>query len=289
MSLLLRTNLALAAVFILAAAAAGWIGRVALEANARHDALAQAGLMMDSALAIRAYTSREIVPLLDDRMKTEFLPQSVPFYAAAQNFLRLRDKYPQYAYKEATLNPTNPRDRAADWESDIIQRFRNDPAAHEMVGERDTPMGASLYLARPIHADPACLGCHSLPAAAPRTLIARYGSDNGFGWQANEIIGAQVVTVPLANAVANAQRAFHDLMLLLLAVFAGLLLAINGILYTVVVRPLRQISSLAETLSLGSEAAGEFPDRGAEEITALGRSFTRMQKSLAKSLQLLGS
>jgi hypothetical protein len=57
-------------------------------------------------------------------------------------------------YKEAALNPTNPRDRAVDWEADIINTFRNHPgAAKELVGERDTPTGRSLYLARPIAED----------------------------------------------------------------------------------------------------------------------------------------
>ena len=73
----------------------------------------------------------------------------MPFYAATQNF-KLRERHPEYTYKEATLNPTNPRDRAADWEGDIIQRFRNDAHAQEVVGERDTPLGKSLYVARPI-------------------------------------------------------------------------------------------------------------------------------------------
>ena len=69
---------------------------------------------------------------------------------------------------EATLNPTNLRDRATDWEGDMMQQFRNDPQTREIIGERDTPMGRSLYLARPITAEAKCLVCHSVPAAAPR-------------------------------------------------------------------------------------------------------------------------
>ena len=83
--------------------------------------------MMDSALSMRAYTSEEIVPLLSAQMAKDFLPQSVPSYAATQNFLKLREHHPEYAYREATLNPTNLRDRATDWEADIVQQFRNDP------------------------------------------------------------------------------------------------------------------------------------------------------------------
>ena len=129
MSLLTRINLALGAVFIVAALTAGYACRSILEANAQREVFAEAGLMMDSALAIRDYTANEILPLLSERIQSEFPPQSVPFYAATQNFLRLRARHPEYMYKEATLNPMNPRDRAADWESDIIQRFRSDAHA----------------------------------------------------------------------------------------------------------------------------------------------------------------
>ena len=79
--------------------------------------------------AVLIIAANEILPLLSGRMENDFPPQSVPFYAATQNFLQLRARHPEYMYKEATLNPTNPRDRAADWEADIIQRFRSDTRA----------------------------------------------------------------------------------------------------------------------------------------------------------------
>jgi HAMP domain-containing protein len=287
MSLLTRINLALAAVFLVAALTAGYVCRSILEANAQREVFAEAGLMMDSAMAIRDYTANEILPLLGERMQSEFPPQSVPFYAATQNFLRLRARHPEYMYKEATLNPMNPRDRAADWESDIIQRFRGDAHAREMVGERDTPMGKSLYLARPIRNEAQCSTCHSTPAAAPRTLIARYGNNNGFGWQDNEVVGAQIVSVPFANAAANADRAFQAFMVSLAAIFAAVFFVVNAVLYLLVVRPVRQIARIADRLSLGDMSAEDFSRRGAKEIASLTRSFNRMRKSLEKALQLL--
>jgi HAMP domain-containing protein len=287
MSLLIRINLALGAVFIIAALIVGYACRAILEANAQREVFADAGLMMDSALAIRDYTANEIVPLLSGRIQSEFPPQSVPFYAATQNFLRLRVRHPEYTYKEATLNPMNPRDRAADWEGDIIQRFRNDANAKEMVGERDTPMGKSLYLARPIRNESGCSPCHSTPSVAPQSLIARYGSVNGFGWQTNEIVGAQVVSVPFASATANADRAFRAFMVSLIAVFAVVFLVVNGVLYLLVVRPVRQIARVADRLSLGDMSAEDFPQHGAEEIASVTRSFNRMRKSLEKAMRLL--
>ncbi|HEX3396425.1 MAG TPA: DUF3365 domain-containing protein [Steroidobacteraceae bacterium] len=289
MSLLFRINAALGAVFLIAALLAAYICWTMLEANAQREVLAEAGLMMDSAAAVRAYTATEILPLISARMKEEFPPQSVPSYAATQNFLKFHERHPEYAYKEATLNPTNPRDRAADWEGDIIQRFRNDGQVQQVIGERDTPMGKSLYLARPIRAKPECLACHSTPSAAPQSLLARYGGDNGFGWQPNEIVAAQVVSVPFESAAANARREFRAFMSLLVAVFAAAFLVVNLLLYRLVVRPVRQIASVADRVSQGDMSAEEFAPGGATEIASVTRSFARMRKSLEKALRLLGT
>jgi HAMP domain-containing protein len=287
MSLLVRINLALGAVFVVAALITGYACRTILEANAQREVFAQAGLMMDSALAIRDYTANEILPLLSERFPKDFPPQSVPFYAATQNFLRLRERHPEYTYKEATLNPMNPRDRPADWEGDIIQRFRNDEHTQEVVGERDTPMGKSLYVARPIRNEAECSACHSSPSAAPPTLIARYGSSNGFGWQNGEVVGAQVISLPLASATANADRAFRAFMISLAAVFAAVFAVVDAVLYLLVVRPMRQIARVADRVSLGDMSAEQFPPRGAREIASVTRSFAHMRKSLEKALRLL--
>ena len=287
MSLLVRINVALAMTFTLAALAVGYVCSVMLQTNAKREVLQNAGLMLDSALAIREYTAEEILPLLDAQMKNEFLPQSIPFYAASQNFLRLHQRHPDYAYKEATLNPTNPRDRASDWEADLVQQFRNDAQTREISGERDTPMGRSLYLARPIHVEAECLGCHSRAASAPQSLLARYGGNNGFGWQPNEIVGAQVMTVPFASATASAARIFQRIMTSIVIILVAALLIVNAMLYFAIVRPVRRIAGVADEISLGNLSAGEFPARNSPELGALVRSFNRLRISLAKALKML--
>jgi protein-histidine pros-kinase len=287
MNLLLRINLSLAVIFVLGAWVASIACRSVLQASARRDILAQAELMMDSAQAIRDYTESEILPLLQTQLQSEFLPQSVPFYAATQNFLQLHRDHPQYSYKEATLNPMNLRDRAMDWEADIIQRFRNDASVREFVGERDTPMGGSLFLAKPIRTDAACMVCHSVPTAAPRSIIARYGTTNGFGWQPNDVVGARIVSVPIASAEESAARSFRAFLVSLTALFLALLLVVNAVLYAVIVRPIRRIVRIADEVSIGDTNAPQFPATGGSEIAALGRAFNRMRISLDKAVKLL--
>src|SRR5262249_29162706 len=125
----------------------------------------------------------------------------------AQAVLRtLEREFPDYSYKEAALNPTNPADRATPWEVDVIQAFKRNPNLTQFVGLRDTPTGPFLTFARPFRlTDKACLDCHSTPAAAPATMIDLYGKSNGFGWQLCDVIGAQIVSVPMSLALRRAR------------------------------------------------------------------------------------
>ena len=177
MKLIVKFNLVFIAVFLIGLGLAAHVADQLLQYNAREEMLQNARLMMEAALATRGYTSSQVRPLLQTQMKYGFLPQSVPAYAATEVFNELRKKYPEYAYKEATLNPTNPRNRAVDWEADVVNQFRNNTDHTEIIGERDTPTGRLLYIARPIQiSDAACLACHSTVDAAPKTMIDRYGA-----------------------------------------------------------------------------------------------------------------
>jgi Protein of unknown function (DUF3365) len=164
----------------------------------------------------------------DELLDTEFHPQSVPAFAATEIFGYLREKFPNYFYKEATLNPTNPRDRATDWETDIVNQFRGDTAHKEMSAARDTPNGMSLFLARPITVNNvSCLECHSTADKAPVEMIKLYGTANGFDWKLNDIIGAQVVSLPLAVPLQAAQAAFMNLLWWLIGAFVVILFVAN--------------------------------------------------------------
>jgi len=288
MSLLVRINAVLVLGVALAGVLVGMVSSALLRAEARREVLGTASLMLDSALASRTYTANEIDPLLEMQTQSRFPPQSIPFYAATQNFLALRERHPDFYYKEATLNPTNPRDRATDWEADIIQQFRRDPASAQIEGERDTALGRSLYIARPIRAAADCMSCHGLASAAPAALIARYGRDNGFGWQAREVVGAQIVSAPFTEASANAARVFRGVMTATTAALLALLVAANVALYFMVVRPLRKLAGHVDAVSLGHAGAESFSESGGSEIAALSAAFERMRKSLEKALKMIG-
>jgi protein-histidine pros-kinase len=288
MGLRTKFNLMLLFVFAIGLGASGAVSYRLLHGSAREDVLRHARVMIDSALAVRGYTVSQIKPLLEMQMRRAFLPQSVPSYSATETFSKLHEKYPEYFYKEAALNPTNPRDRATDWEADLINEFRNKPERTELIGERDTPAGRSLYLAHPIQIkDPACLACHSTPDQAPVTMIKLYGTANGFGWKHNEIVGAQVVSVPTAIPLEQAATTFHVFMGSLAGIFALLFVVLNLMLGRLVVRPLSRMSQLADQISMGSLDMPELPEKGRDQVAVLASSFNRMRRSLERALKMV--
>jgi protein-histidine pros-kinase len=287
MGLRLKFNLVLLVVFALGLGITGTVSYELLHKNAREEVLRNAGVMMEAALSMRAYTVGQV----RDKLKVEegeFLPQSVPAFAATEIMNLLRKKYADYSYKEAALNPTNPRDRAVEWETDVVNSFRANAAQTELSGVRETPTGPSLYLARPfLIKDPACLACHTTPDMAPEAMVKLYGPNNGFGWKLGEVIGAQVVSVPMALPVANANSAFVTFMSSLTAVFFVLFVILNIMLSMLIVKPITLMSTAANKISTGDLEIPEFSEKGKDEVSLLGKSFNRMRRSLEKAIRLI--
>jgi protein-histidine pros-kinase len=289
MGLRMKFNLVLLLAFVVGLVLAASLTDRILKQNAREEVLQNARIMMESAMGARAYTVQRIQPLLTLQMKREFRPETVAAFAATQSFQALREKFPEYTYKEAALNPTNPNDRASDWEADIINEFRNNAERKELVVERDTPTGRMLNLARPLGVyNENCLVCHGRVEDAPKTMTDIYGVNNGFGWKMGEIIGAQIVTVPMSLPLARAQQTFTTFMILLGGVFVLLLVLLNILLHFVVIRPVVRIADIANEVSLGKPDVPEYVRPGKDEISSLSQSFNRMRLSLENAMKMLG-
>jgi protein-histidine pros-kinase len=287
MGLRLKFNLVMLLVFAVGLGVTGYLSYELLHRNARDEVLRNAGVMMEAALSMRGYTVGKVRPLLPYD-PDKFLPESVPAFAATEIMGLLRKKYPDYSYKEAALNPTNPRNRAVDWEADILNAFRSGRAGGEISGERDTPTGRSLYLARPLQIrDQACLSCHTDPDMAPVSMVRLYGPNNGFGWKLNEVVATQIVSVPMDLPIRNANRAFVTFMSSLAVVFTVLFVLLNAMLTLFIVQPITQLSHTAEAISKGRLDVPDFADKGRDEVSHLGQAFNRMRRSLEKAIALI--
>jgi methyl-accepting chemotaxis protein len=293
MKLLAKFNLILLVIFGAGALLISHFAYAFLIGNARAQVLREAQLMLASARSVRDFVAKDVSPLIQEnpRHMVSFLPETVPFFGATATFNNLRKSYPEYTYKEAALNPTNLEDRAADWESDIIHHLRDRNGEGQDSGVRETPNGPALFVADPIRVTRDCMQCHGAASAAPPALLAVYGSNNGFGWRENEIVGAQIVSVPMSVPVTIAHQAYQRLMLFLGLTILLAMIALDAGVYWFVIRPLRVVSDAADRVSRGEKnvppihVGGEVG--GKDEISVVAASFNRMQVSLAKALRII--
>jgi len=287
--LLAKFNLVLILVFGLGMFLISHYAYTFLMSNARDQVLQQAQLMAASASATKDYTVDQVSPILEQTPKhnADFLAQTIPFYAVNTTFKNLRSTYPDYVLREAALNPSNLDDRATEWEMDLINYFRDHPKENSHVGERNTPTGTMLYVAAPVVAAEDCLQCHSQPSVAPKAMIRHYGPEHGFGWKANDIVGAQIVSVPLSVPIALADKGFHDLLIGLGAIFLVTIALIDFAMYFIVILPLRRVSKNADIISKGEIDLPPLAIKGKDEIAEVTASFNRMHTSLIKAFEML--
>src|ERR1700751_739932 len=283
-----KIDLGISGAFLAGLALAGVGAYTILTKNAFEDSLQNARIMIEGASAIRSYTAESIRPLLEQQMKVQFLPHSTPSYAAQTNLKLVRQKLPEYTSREPTLNPTNVNDRAADWEADIINGFRDDPSKLETVTIRDTPGGKFLTLPHPLKiGGQVCLSCHSTPENAPATMVALYGSQKGFGWKLGEIVGAQVVSIPLGVPLARAYQALFWFMLALAGTFILTIVLVDILFRVLVTGPVAEISERADKVSMGQLDTPEYVHASRDEIGSLSASFNRMRRSLQNAMSML--
>lgn len=286
----LKLNILLAIILLLLVITMGFILSGVLQNYAEQEIVNRASMLMATMNSIRNYTSTQINPELSARLETEqiFLPQTVPAYSAREVFenLRSQEQYSQFFYKEATLNPTNVRDKADQFEAEIIQSFRNS-SIEQQQGFRSIPGGKIFYIAHPLKVEKeSCLRCHSIPNIAPASLVASYGSDNGFGWKLNEIVGAQIISVP-SSQVMNAAKELRNLVISKVLIF--LLLAsilLNLFLKLTITEPLKKMSDASKQLSLGNMET-EFEQKTNDEIGILAASLNRLKVSLKMAMEML--
>jgi HAMP domain-containing protein len=283
-----KFNLLMLAVAAVGVAVFALAAEPLVNAVAREEVLQSSRIMMESAAGARKYTSEQIAPVLKPQIGEHFYPQSVSAYAAKRNFDVIHAKFPDYMYREAALNPTNLQDRASDWEADIINEFRAHPDKKEVSLERTTATGPMLELARPLVNKPACLECHDTAADAPKSMVALYGPENGFGWKAGEIIGAQIVSVPMSASAVRAEQIRKLFLVPFLGFLVLLFVSINVLLHFVVIRPMEKIAKNAEAVSMGKIDAPEYQYRGRDQIGRLAASFNRMHRSLVEAFRMLG-
>ncbi|HBE20241.1 MAG TPA: histidine kinase [Cyanobacteria bacterium UBA11149] len=285
------------------------IGGIILSQVSYHQAEGQvaynAELLMKMMNSVKSYTNTEVRPLLDPLVNKQpkFIPQTIATYSARKIFESIsnQSEYQDYLYKDAVLNPTNPEDKANELETELInqfnQEFSEDPNnIQDKYDFTTTETGESFYVARPIIiTDQTCLKCHGKPEAAPKSIIASYGKENGFGWELNKPIGVQIIYVP-SEQIFQKGRDLSSLTIgIFIVMFTIAIILINLLIKGIVIDKIRPMSRLAQKIrndELSPDPMTE-PDiqklekvaKNGDELGHLARIFEQMANAIYERKQ----
>ena len=248
-----KFNALLVVIFFVGMIVSGIALSAAMQSKAEIEIEDRANMLIQTMNSVRNYTSDNIKPLLKESLETKenFIPETVPAYSAREVFETFRKHkiYKNFLYKEATLNPTNPRDKADEFESKLVEKFRQQTDLKEIAGYRHIKDRELFYIARPLTIKKeSCLQCHSNPEQAPKSLIKTYGSENGFGWKLNDIVAVQTIYVPANKVFAQGRQYLKLVMKIFMSIFATLLLIVNLLLRRGVINPIKQITRFTEII-----------------------------------------
>jgi HAMP domain-containing protein len=288
MGLRLRFNLILAACYLVGLGLCLWPFYQLSRREAIEELQSQIEVLRAQALSVRKYTSDEIQPLLADPSAIQFLPQTIPSFSAQTVFRTFRSYYPQFFYKEAALNPSNPADLAKDWEQELIEKFSANPQLDKDISIRASEAGPQYTVTYPmVVKNESCLVCHSTPDKAPASMVALYGPKNGFGWALNKTIVAQIISIPMSATDAKVWRNLMFFVGISSGIFLVLLVLLNVLLNRYVISPVNRMAKIAEAYSMGETSVAEFEYPGSDEVASLSRSFNRMRRSLDSAMKML--
>ena len=295
-----QLNLIMILLFVLGVCISGFVLSNILHKQAEAEVTYRGEALMNMVSGIRSYTSDYIEKNLSKKMssKDEFMAETVPAYAARKIFASFmeKEKFAQYSYKEAALNPTNLDDTADEFEAQLIESFIKDATRHKISGYCLKSGQKFYFISYPMKMEEAsCLQCHSTPAVAPQQMLEIYGDKNGFGWQLDQIVAAQTIYLPAGYIDWIVKEKIKIFLPVLGGFFAVIILIINFLINRKVVKPITQLTKVAKKLSdrrslnleeLKLENLAKLSKRG-DESGQLAKAFQYMAEVISTREQYL--
>lgn len=177
-------------------------------------------------------------------------------------------------------NWMNPANKPDSFEAEAIATIKN-RKLDEYIEVQD---GYYRYARRIVHTE-SCITCHGDPAAAPRDVVERYGTERGYGYKVGDVAGVISVTLPTKPLLAAALGVLGPVEL-------GLVVLAFVILYLFmhygVVKPIRKLTRDAEQISLGKPIeldANAFYQSTRSEVGQLTLAIARLRASMDLAIQ----
>ena len=255
--------------------------------NAMKEAKNTGSLIFNYLDASRMYFRDHQRPLIMDLVeKDRFFPELMSGFTLTRGIWdKFSEKVPDYVFKQATVDPLYPPNKADEQELKIIDLFRNNPKMKTTEGTIEKNGSSFFYFARPVKMKKKCLRCHGDPLDAPKDQVEIYGSETGYHWKNGDTVAAFVIYVPIQKALDTAKESATTLFLIGMLGIIILMLVIWICLNKFVINSVKMLEERTTDISLGKNMDNAIKTSNDDEIGHLARAIDRLRISMIKMLE----
>lgn len=254
-----------------------------------NEAKVKGQLLFDYIQASKDFFRKHQRPLIGELLvdKERFYPEIMSgFVVQRMEYEIFKKRNEGFEFKQATLDPLWPDNKANNDEVKIIQYFQQNPDSGKKDGTIKRDGIEFFYIAEPVSINKKmCLKCHSDPALAPEDQREIYGTEHGYNWKLGDTVGVSIVYISIAKAIEDAKK---NTIFLLLIGSSCLFLTICCIWFFLdrkIVVPIMKLSGLAEDISVGKNLDQNITITSKDEVGDLAKSINRLQNSVRMLLK----
>jgi methyl-accepting chemotaxis protein len=259
--------------------------------NAMADAKKQGAIVFNMIHSSRMYFKKSQRPLVTELVEEDrFFPEIMSGFVMTRGVWEIFEKrFPGYKFKQATLDPLYPPNKADVDETKLIAQFDADKKVKNREGTISKNGKQFYYFAKPILVGDKCLRCHGNPEDAPKDQVEIYGTESGYDWHKGQVVSTAIVYVPLDTAIVAARKAATNLFAMGTAGIVLLMAVIWFFLSNGIVTPLARLEQKTRQISLGKELDEDIGVNSKDEIGDLAKAIDRLRISTAKLLKRCAS
>ncbi|WP_242034094.1 c-type heme family protein [Richelia sinica] len=240
-------------------------------------------LVLNFGQASRNYVINKLAPAVEEHTTAMIFEAKSNAFATRSIFEFFNEKIPGYIYKQPAASPLNLQNQADDFETEIIARFKANPAIKELTGYKQDTNQEFFYVAQSITMEPSCLQCHGKPEDAPKEVVEKYGNTHGFNWPVGDIVSALMIYVPTKDLRANQA----SMLTTVIGTFIGLTVVLIILIYflfdKLVSKRISKVSQAMKQAGINPELTVRIDDTAGDELGMMAKVFNRMADSLEDS------
>ncbi|MBA3005105.1 MAG: DUF3365 domain-containing protein [Desulfocapsa sp.] len=274
---------------LLATLAIGYTSYMLSRQNALADAKSKGDMLFNYIGASGKFFSKYQKPLIDELVtdKDVFIPELMSrFVVTRMEYDIFAETQTGYKFKQATIDPLWPDNKADADELKVIKYFSANPSSKLQEGIVTKGGEQFFYSAKPVKIDnDFCLNCHGDPATAPKDQLDIYGADHGYNWKLDDTVGASMIYVSISPALVLAKKSAMKIFLIGLGCLLVTIACIWVFFDKAVVGPIVRLSDTAKDISIGKNLCDSVHSDVKDEIGVLANSIDRMRISVNKLLK----